>query len=162
RLTVERPIYREDPAGAWVVASAEKVCAVLTSASCATRPLGREVPDTMIGSPVAEIYARLVRINHGDAHCPLKSHIVSASDSVQLDDFVRDTRRRAAALAAKIEPERDRERLAQFIYALPVEVLGALVGVPADCITEVGQWIGAFGAASAAAVTAVPAVTQEL
>jgi cytochrome P450 len=162
RLAVEQPIYREDPAGAWVVASAEKVCSVLTSASCTTRPPGGEVPDTMIGSPVAEIYARLVRINNGDAHCPLKGNIVSAIDSVQLDDFARDTGRRAAALAAKIEPERDCGRLTKFIYALPVEAMGALVGVPADCIPEVGQWVGAFGATSAAAVTGIPAVTPEL
>jgi cytochrome P450 len=116
----------------------------------------------MIGSPVADIYARLVRINHGEAHCPLKSNTVSAIDAVQLDDFARDTRQHAAALAAKIEPERDRGRLTQFIYALPAEVLGALVGVPVDCISAVGQWIGAFVAASAAAVTGVPAVAPEL
>ena len=53
RLVVERPIYREGPAGEgsaspWVVTSAANVRAVLTHEFCATRPLGAVVPDITI------------------------------------------------------------------------------------------------------------------
>lgn len=41
-------------------------------------------------------------------------------------------------------------------------MLTALVGVPPNRVVEVGQWVGAFGAASAAAVTGVPAATDGL
>jgi cytochrome P450 len=162
RLAVERPFYREAADGAWVAASAEAVSAVLTHPACATRPADSVVPPAMAGSPAGDLYSRLVRINHGAAHSPLKSNVVTAIDSVAIDGLARETRQRATTLASAIEPERDRARLTQFIYALPAEVLTPLVGVGADRIADVGQWIGAFGAASSAAATGVPALTPEL
>jgi cytochrome P450 len=138
------------------------VRAVLTDPACASRPPDGIVPESMIGSATADLYGRLVRINNGEAHCPLKSNVVTAIDAIHLDDFACDTRRRAAALAEKLGPERDRERLTQFLYGLPEQVVSALVGVAADRASDVGQWIGAFAAAAAAAATGVPGVSAEL
>ena len=162
RLVVERPIYREGPAGPWVVTTAANVRAVLTHEFCATRPLAAVVPDIMADTPTAAIYTRMVRINHGKAHCPIKTNVVAALDAVQIDGFAEDSRRLAGDLAARLEPENDWARLTQFIYTLPVEVLTPLVGVPRDRAADVGRWVGAFGGASAAAVTGVPAPTSEL
>jgi cytochrome P450 len=162
RLVVERPIYREGSTGPWVMTSAANVRAVLTNEFCATRPPGAVVPDIMAGSPTAAIYTRMVRINHGKAHCPIKNNVVGTLDAVQIDTFAESSGRLARVLAARLEPESDRARLTQFIYALPVEVLTPLVGVASDRVADVGRWIGAFGGASSAAVTSVPAATSEL
>lgn len=162
RLVVEQPVYREGSTGPWVVTSAANVRAVLTNEFCATRPPGAVVPDIMAGSPTAEIYTRMVRINHGKAHCPIKNNVVGALDAIQIADFAENRRRIAGELATRLEPESDRTRLTQFIYGLPVEVLTPLVGVPSDRVADVGRWVGGFGGASAAAVTGVPAPTPEL
>ncbi len=162
RLVVEQPVYREGSTGPWVVTSAANVRAVLTNEFCATRPPGAVVPDIMAGSPTAEIYTRMVRINHGKAHCPIKNNVVGALDAIQIADFAENSRRIAGELATRLEPESDRTRLTQFIYGLPVEVLTPLVGVPSDRVADVGRWVGGFGGASAAAVTGVPAPTPEL
>lgn len=162
RLVVEQPVYREGSTGPWVVTSAANVRAVLTNEFCATRPPGAVVPDIMAGSPTAEIYTRIVRINHGKAHCPIKNNVVGALDAIQIADFAENRRRIAGELATRLEPESDRTRLTQFIYGLPVEVLTPLVGVPSDRVADVGRWVGGFGGASAAAVTGVPAPTPEL
>jgi cytochrome P450 len=162
RLVVEQPVYREGSTGPWVVTSAANVRAVLTNEFCATRPPGAVVPDIMAGSPTAEIYTRIVRINHGKAHCPIKNNVVGALDAIQIADFAENSRRIAGELATRLEPESDRTRLTQFIYGLPVEVLTPLVGVPSDRVADVGRWVGGFGGASAAAVTGVPAPTPEL
>ena len=145
-----------------MVTSAANVRAVLTNEFCATRPPGAVVPDIMAGSPTAEIYTRMVRINHGKAHCPIKNNVVGALDAIQIADFAENRRRIAGELATWLEPESDRTRLTQFIYGLPVEVLTPLVGVPSDRVADVGRWVGGFGGASAAAVTGVPAPTPEL
>jgi cytochrome P450 len=108
------------------------------------------------------IYTRVVRINHGKAHCPIKNNVVTALDAVEIDDFAGSSRRSAGDLAARLEPESDRVRLTQFIYALPVEILTPLVGVPRDRAAGVGRWVGGFGGASAAAITGVPMPTPEL
>jgi cytochrome P450 len=104
----------------------------------------------------------VVRINHGKAHCPIKNNVVTALDAVEIDDFAGSSRRSAGDLAARLEPESDRVRLTQFIYALPVEILTPLVGVPRDRAADVGRWVGGFGGASAAAITGVPMPTPEL
>lgn len=94
RLAVERPIYREAPNGAWVAANAEFVTAVLASPACFSRPPGAVVPASMAGSPAGDLYSRLVRINNGKAHCPLKNNIVSAIDTLRLN--VSNTKRASA------------------------------------------------------------------
>jgi hypothetical protein len=162
RLVVEQPIYREGSTGPWVVTFDANVRAVLTNEFCATRPLAAVVPDIMADTPMAAIYTRMVRINHGKAHCPIKNNVVGAIDAVEIDDFAGSSRRLAGELAARLEPESDRARLTQFIYGLPVEILTPWAGVPRDRVADVGRWVSGFGGASAAAVTGVPAPTAEL
>ena len=162
RLVAERPVSREGADGPWVVAGAEAVRSVLTNSDCLTRPVGRVVPDSMIGTPVGDIYGALVRLNDGPMHCAIKPDITGTMDGLDLAATAVAIRRQTDALAALIKPEQDGASLTKFIYALPAETISPLVGVPRDATANVARWIGEYGAASAAAATGVPALTPEI
>ncbi|WP_195174339.1 cytochrome P450 [Mesorhizobium sp. INR15] len=162
RLVAGAPIYREGPTGPWIAVSAAAVNAVLTSPLCLTRPAGNPVPEPMAGTPVAEIFSRLVRMNDGEIHCPLKSTVASALEGLS-DRRVADlTKNLATDLAATIGPEMDDERLTRFIYTLPAEVIMSLLGIPAVSFAEVAGWMGDYGTAAASAVTGVPPVSSDI
>lgn len=162
RLAVERPLYRESPAGAWVAASAAAVTAVLTSPICFTRPVTAPIPSAMAETPVAEIFGRLVRITDGEIHCPMKSAITTTLDGLDPDMLAADTWARAAALGAEIEPEREVSRVTKFAAQLPAQVIASLLGVAPEHFDDVGRWVGDYGVATAAAATGVPPVSPAL
>ena len=162
RLAAERPVSREGADGPWVVAGAMAVRSVLMDPNCLTRPAGRVAPESMVGTPVGEIYGALVRLNDGPTHCALKPNLTGAVDGLDIAAVAKGMRGQVEALAAAIRPEAGRARLTQFIYALPVETLSPLVGVPTEAAGDVARWIGEYGAASAAAATGVPALTPEI
>jgi len=162
RLAVEQPVSREGDDGAWVVAGAEAVRSVLTNADCLTRPAGRVVPDSMIGTPVGDIYGALVRLNDGPMHCAMKPSVKGTMDGLDLAATAVAIRRQTEALAALVKPEQDPASLTKFIYALPVETISPLVGIPPDATADVARWIGEYGAASVAAATGIPALTPEI
>src|SRR5712671_6524009 len=51
--------------GLWVASSAEAVTAVLTSDLCRVRAPAEPVPRALLGSPAADIFRQLVRMNDG-------------------------------------------------------------------------------------------------
>jgi cytochrome P450 len=162
RLVSGEPIYREGPSGPWVAVSAAAVNAVLTSPLCLTRPAVSPVPEPLMGTPVAEIFSRLVRMNDGEIHCPLKSTVTAALEGLSqrrvtelADDLAKD-------LAATVRPKADGERLNRFVSALPAQIIMSLLGIPAAGFSDVSRWIGDYGAAAAAAVTGVPALTPAI
>jgi cytochrome P450 len=157
RLAVGKPFYREEATNAWIASNAATVKAVLTSPLCLTRPAGRVVPELMAGTATADIFGNLVRMAEGEAHCPLKSSINAAIECLDMGRIGELTYRRARELALEIEPELSRAHLTKFIYALPVEVIARSIGVPPDRVSQVAQWANAYGTATAAAVTGVPA-----
>ncbi|AZO41419.1 cytochrome P450 [Mesorhizobium sp. M7D.F.Ca.US.005.01.1.1] len=162
RLVSGEPIYREGPAGPWVAVSAAAVNAVLTSPLCLTRPAVSPVPEPLIGTPVAEIFSRLVRMNDGEIHCPLKSTVTTTLEGLnerRVTDLANDL---AKDLAATIKPEEDSERLNRFVSALPAQIIMSLLGIPAASFSDVSRWMGDYGAAATAAVTGVPKFTPAI
>jgi len=162
RLVSGEPIYREGPAGPWVAVSAAAVNAVLASPLCLTRPAASPVPEPLIGTPVAEIFSRLVRMNDGEIHCPLKSTVTNALESLNEQRVVGLTNDLAKALATTTKPESSGERLNQFVQALPAQVIMTLLGIPAASFSDVSRWMGDYGAAATAAVTGVPQLTPAI
>jgi cytochrome P450 len=162
RLAIGAPVFREGAAGPWIAARASAVMAVLTHPACFTRPKGAVAPVEIVGTPIADIYGRLVRTNDGSAHGPMKAHIAAVLGEVGPKSFAAVTRRSAETLARALAPERDPRALTQFVYDLPVEIAGELVGVPPQHRAEAGRWVGAYGAASAAAATGSPPLTPDL
>src|SRR3982751_4191775 len=74
-LVARQPLARHEPLGLWVAASAAAVSAVLTDPKCRVRPSAEPVPAALVGSPAAEIFGRLVRMNDGARHAPMKSAV---------------------------------------------------------------------------------------
>jgi cytochrome P450 len=147
RLAAERPLYRDETLGMWVAASAAAVTAVLTSDICRVRPPAEPVPKALLGSPAADIFRHLVRMNDGESHCPFKLAVVTALDSVDASWLTAVTLGECEQLVRNISPLSRPDRLTRFIFTLPVRAMARLLGVPADRLDDVSRWTHAFATA---------------
>jgi cytochrome P450 len=148
RLAAEAPFHRHDGLGLWVAAGAEAVTEVLTSPACRVRPPADPVPPALAAGPAGALFRRLVRFTDGAAHCPLKQSIVAALDTVDPARLAGAARERARFLVRDLAPQREFEGLNRFIFALPVQTVAILLGVPperlADIVDRVDALVGAF------------------
>jgi cytochrome P450 len=135
-LVARRPLYRDDALRLWVASSAEAVTAVLTSDLCRVRPPAEPVPQALLGSPAAEIFRHLVRMNDGPGHCPFKQAVGAALDGLDAARIAAESRRWAGAL--------DSQDLAGFAFRLPVTVVAGLLGVPEDELDQTVRWMRSF------------------
>ena len=55
-LVTRKPLYYDDKLRLWVASSADAVTAVLTNHLCKVRPPNEPVPESILGSPAAEIF----------------------------------------------------------------------------------------------------------
>lgn len=117
RLLAEAPFERDERLGLWVAASAEAVTAVLTSGICRVRPTAEPVPKALLGSPAADIFGRLVRMNDGPGQQALKKTVMTTLDAFDASGPSREWARRLPA-----EP-------AEIAFHLPAYVIGSLLGV---------------------------------
>ena len=59
-------------------------------------------------------------------------------------------------------PALDEAWIMRFMFALPVQVVAQLLGIPEERFDDTMGWLGDYGAAAAAAGTGIPAPTPEL
>ena len=144
RLVAEKPFCRDEGLGLWVASSAEAVTAVLTSDLCRVRPPAEPVPRALLGSPAADIFGHLVRMNDGVGHCPFKQAISATLDSVDRIRVAEQSKTSARTLANELEPMADPRRIADFAFRLPVYVVASLLGIPADGLGQVARWTDDF------------------
>ena len=144
RLVAEKPFCRDEALGLWVASSAEAVTAVLTSDLCRVRPPAEPVPKALLGSPAADIFGHLVRMNDGVGHCPFKQAISATLDSVDRIRVAEQSKTSARTLANELEPMADPRRIADFAFRLPVYVVASLLGIPADGLGQVARWTDDF------------------
>jgi cytochrome P450 len=135
-LVARKPLYCDDALKMGVASSAEAVTAVLTSDLCRVRPPAEPVPAALLGSPAAEIFRHLVRMNDGPGHCPFKQAVSGALDSVDPERVAAESRRWAERLEAG--------QLADFAFSLPVVVVASLLGVPEDALPQTVLWMRSF------------------
>ena len=140
-LVAQRPLYRDDALGLWVASGHAAVTAVLAHDACRVRPPSEPVPQAIVGSPAADIFGHLVRMNDGARHCPFKQAVTATLSSLDEARVVAVARDRATALAARHAPHRDRHGLTRFIFAFPVGVLARLLGVPDDRLDDVADGV---------------------
>jgi cytochrome P450 len=133
-LASERPFYRDAKIGMWVASSAGAVTSVLTNPACRVRPVAEPVPKSVAGSPAAAIFGRLIRMNDGELHPPLKRAIVAALDAVDATLLSQLSDRWAAHLAPMLAPEVESTTLMEFGFGLSTHVLGSLLGIPDDAL----------------------------
>ncbi len=135
RLVAERPIYRDAALGLWVVSSAGAVTAVLTNADCRVRPAAEPVPETLVGSPAGDIFGRLVRMNDGERHRPVRLAVATTLATVDLERVGELSRYWASRLA---------EQRTDVAFNLSVHVLGGLLGIPDDKLGQTAGWVSDF------------------
>jgi cytochrome P450 len=77
-------------------------------------------------------------------HCPFNKAIGTALNDVSPARLANHTRERACALAMELTPQCDRAGLTRFIFALPVQVMASLLGVPDARLADVADWVNSF------------------
>jgi cytochrome P450 len=141
RLIRECPLYRDERLGLWVASSASAVIEVLTNEHCQVRPITQRVPSTLEGSPAGELFGRLVRMNDGENHCPLKQAILATLDAVDRAALLAAVRHCAIAWTSTFTSRSDRAGLTRFMFSLPVQTIAMLLGVPDVHLADTIEWI---------------------
>jgi len=134
-LVMRTPLYRDNELGAWVATGAQAVTAVLTNNLCRVRPATEPVPRALLGSPAADIFRHLVRMNDGEGHCPFKQAVSAALQSLDENQAAEQSGNWARLLSSEIE---------NFVFHLPVYVMGSLIGVPQDMLRQTALWMSDF------------------
>ncbi|MBM3095372.1 cytochrome P450 [Ensifer sp. T173] len=162
RLAQEQHFFHDEANGWWVAASAAAVKEVLTSRICLTRPLSEPIPEALLGGAAGQIFGRLVRLRDDDAGDKLRRAVASALRGVDLGQVAVVAHRRAMELDSDAQEMFSVDRTMTFMFALPVQVVAQLLGIPKASFGDVMAWLGDYGAAAAAAATGIPALTAEL
>src|SRR5262247_2102447 len=139
-LVARRPLYYDDKLRLWVASGAIAVANVLTNRLCKARPAMEPVPNSLLGSPAAEIFRHLVRMNDGERHCPFKQAVSTALASIDTARAVQQSDKWARFLLE----EGGSKRLSRFAFHLPVYVLGSLLGVPEGGLHQTALWMNDF------------------
>ena len=139
-LVVQRPIHRDEALGLWVAAGAAAVTAALTSELGRVRPPAEPVPRALVGSAAGEIFRQLVRMNDGTTHLRLKPGV-----SARLATFdPAKVAARAGASARQLVDELGPERVSDFAFRLPVDVVASLLGVGPQALAPAAAWTSDF------------------
>src|SRR5262245_55050599 len=121
-LASRKPLYYDEGLRLWVASSAGAVTSILTNDHCRVRPANEPVPQSLLGSPAAEIFRHLVRMNDGERHCPFKlavSAALASIDAVQVSQ-------QSVKWARFLLEELGSERISRFAFHLSVYVVGSL------------------------------------
>jgi cytochrome P450 len=143
-LVADKPIYRDAQLGLWVASSAETVTSVLISDLCRVRPPREPIPKALLGSPAADIFRYLVRMNDGEGHSPFKNVVSASLESLDMARVEERGRHWAGLLVETIKPQQDPDRLMDFAFQLPVYILADLLDVPQDELPQVAAWTSDF------------------
>jgi cytochrome P450 len=143
-LAAERPLYRDGALGLWVASSAAAVTAALESVSGRVRPPAEPVPAAIVGSPAGEIFGSLVRMNDGARHAALRPAVMRALAGIDPVATAHAARDWLDETIAERGGKIGRDALDEILFALPLAVMAALLGVPADRRRTVAAAIGDF------------------
>jgi cytochrome P450 len=136
-LVASRPLHRDQGLGLWVAAGAEAVTAVLSSPLVRVRPPAEPVPSALVGSPLAEIFGRLVRMTDGPGHASMKEAVGGALATLDGDGVRAGAARRAQTLLERIDPKANLAGVDEFARSLSAHVIAGLLAVPEASIGTV-------------------------
>lgn len=92
-LVAEKPLYYDEVLGLCVASSAKAVTTIMTNDLCRLRPTTEPIPKALLGSPAANIFRHLVRMNEGEGQRPLKQAVsatLTCVDAVQIAEHIRN------------------------------------------------------------------------
>jgi cytochrome P450 len=143
-LVASKPLYYDDKLRLWVASGAVAVATVLTNHLCRTRPATEPVPRSLLGSPAAEIFRQLVRMNDGERHRPFKQAVTASLASIDSARATQQSVRWARFLLPDRREEGGAARLSRIAFHLPIYVVGSLIGVPEDRLSQTALWMSDF------------------
>lgn len=143
-LVAQRPVYRDDALGLWVVSSAAAVTAVLVSELGRVRPAGEPVPKALLGSPAGEIFRHLARMTDGAAHAVRKQAVSATLQPLDASSVAAESERWARRLVEAAGGRLEPAHLAAFAFDLPVHVMGSLLGIPSARLGRTAAWMSDF------------------
>jgi cytochrome P450 len=151
-LAAQRPVYRDEQLGLWVVAGAAAVEAILMEPAARVRPVAEPVPKSIAGSPAGDVFGAFARMTDGPPQAAMKRAIQAALAGITAEQVAAMAR----AWLAKHLGGRDvvcAGTLNEIAVALPVSVVASLLGLPDAALPEARGLIAAFiaGIAPAAA-----------
>src|SRR5499426_221392 len=135
-LVARRPLYYDDKLRLWVASGAIAVANVLTNRLCKARPAMEPVPESLLGSPAADIFRHLVRMNDGERHYPFKQAVASSLSSIDAVQIAQEGAKWAQFLLEESGSKGVPDDLSRFAFRMPVFVVGSLLGVPPDMLDQ--------------------------
>lgn len=132
--------------GMWVAASPALVMEVMRHPACRVRPVSEPVPAALAGGSAAEVFGALVRMNDGERHAAPKTALQRALAALAQDQVAAVATRTAQALAHELAGAQPMtgEQLSQWMMAVPVRTVAALLGFDAAQLPALAQWMGRF------------------
>ena len=135
-LVAMRPLHRDEDLKLWVAASAEAVTAVLTSPLVRVRPPAERVPSVLQGSPLAEIFGRLVRMTDGPGHFPMKQAVAGALATLDGEGVRAGAARWSRILGERIDAKSP-AGVDDFSRSLSAHAIASLLAVPDAAVDRV-------------------------
>lgn len=124
-LQASRPLYFDPALQLWVASSASVVQAVLAHPACHVRPTSQPLPPALIGTPLAAVFTRLIRMNDGEEHARLKPVVSTALAEVTVTEDCRQ-------LLASLPLPHNGAALDEWLFTAPLQMLCCLLGLPPD------------------------------
>lgn len=126
-LRAGAPLHRDAELGLWVASSAAAAAEVLASPDFLVRPRNEHTPRTIAGTAAGDVFARLVRMNDGEAHWRWKQVLYRALAGIDPAE--------AGHTAARIAKREWRDGIGEWndwIYRVPLCSVAALLGFAED------------------------------
>ncbi len=145
-----QPLYFDATLNLWVASSHAAVSAALQHPALRVRPTAEPVPHALLGTPAGDVFAQLVRMTDGEFHARHKPAVEQALQRWSAADVVRASEAATADLRPRVAANR-------LLWALPVQTMARLLGVPPQSLDPTCEWVLQFtqGIAAGASAQAV-------
>jgi cytochrome P450 len=143
RVVAERPFYRDGTLGLWVAASARAVEEVLSSPVMRVRPASEPVPKAIAETPMADVFARLVRMTDGRHQAAVKDSIAATLDLLDQHELAATSERCASLLERSLEGG-DSDALRTYAFGLPAFIIATELGLSPEDSSHAVAWTSDF------------------
>jgi cytochrome P450 len=136
-LRERSPLFYDEGLGLWVAAAASVVEEALRHPALRVRPPGEPVPRTLIGTPMGEVFAQLVRMTDGEFHATHKPHVERAARRYSMEDVASAAAKATTSLMQNLDGN-------ALLAAVPVRSIAILLGIGEAALGSTTQWVADF------------------
>lgn len=142
RLAIEHPFFYDDDLRCWIACSVRAVDAVLGNDGFHVRPTIEPVPAAMRGTPLGELFSRMVRMTDGLAHAQRRHDAEQLVDAMDIGAIV------SALPALESDP------LDVLMFTFPSRAVATALGIAAAATPGIEELARALARAIAPGATA--------